>query len=427
MNVVALGRNASIRFLEVAMLTVGMVRGLLAGCVGALLSLQSPAMGQMSHEHGSERACAEATLRCASKVTPTFAPDGTLWLAWAAGGKVSVARSPDLGRTFTAAVSVNPEPLALDWGPDARPKIAIDREGTVVVAFAIFKDKAFNGQVLYSRSTDGGRSFATPVPITDNPESQRFEAIALDGDGTLFAAWLDKRNRVPAKARSEDYVGAGLAFSWSNDHGMTVSESRIAQDNTCECCRLGIAFAGRGRPVIAFRNVFGGTVRDHAVMTFADARTPGPIYRVSVDDWKTDICPHHGPSLAISADGSYHVTWFTNGSVRKGLFYARSSDGGHTFSNPVPVGRPDRSPSHPYLIAANGALWLVWKEFDGEKTRVPAMTSQDNGLTWSTPSVVAETSNASDHPLLVANGQRVFLSWQTQSEGFRFIPLEDVP
>ena len=154
MNVVALGRNASIRFLEVAMLTVGMVRGLLAGCVVALLSLQSPAMAQMSHEHGSERACAEATLRCASKVTPTFAPDGTLWLAWAAGGKVSVARSPDLGRTFTAAVSVNPEPLALDWGPDARPKIAIDRDGRVFVAFAIFKDKAFNGHVLYTHSFD---------------------------------------------------------------------------------------------------------------------------------------------------------------------------------------------------------------------------------------------------------------------------------
>ena len=44
------------------------------------------------------------------------------------------------------------------------------------VAFAVFKDKAFNGQVFYSHSSDGGRSFAAPVPITANPESQRFEA-----------------------------------------------------------------------------------------------------------------------------------------------------------------------------------------------------------------------------------------------------------
>jgi hypothetical protein len=220
------------------------------------------------------------------------------------------------GRTFTPPVAVNQKPLELDWGPDARPKIAVDRDGRIFGAFAIFKDKAFNGQGLYTRSTDSGRTFAPPVPITANTESQCFEGLALDADGALFAAWLDKRNRVPAKARNETYVGAALAFAWSNDHGATVSDTRIAQDHTCECCRLGIAFAGPGRPVIAFRNVFDGTVRDHAVMTFADRSTPGPVYRISVDDWKTDACPHHGPSLALSAAGTYHVTWFTSGTVR---------------------------------------------------------------------------------------------------------------
>ena len=92
-------------------------------------------------------------------MTPTFAPDGALWLAWAAAGKVSVARSLDLGRTFTPPVAVNEEPLNLDWGPDARPKIAVDKDGRVFVAFAIFKDKAFNGQVLYARSLGRGPQF----------------------------------------------------------------------------------------------------------------------------------------------------------------------------------------------------------------------------------------------------------------------------
>ena len=230
---------------------------------------------------------------------------------------------------------------------------------------------------------------------------------------------------MPAKARDETYVGAALAFAWSNDHGSIISETRIAQDNTCECCRLAIAFVAPGRPAIAFRNVFGGTVRDHAVMTFLDPQTPGPIHRISVDDWKTDVCPHHGPSLAISADGTYHVTWFTDGLARKGLFYARSSDGGATFSEPMPVGRSDRNPAHPYLIAVKGALWLVWKEFDGEKTTVSVMTSHDDGRTWSAAKIVAETSNASDHPLLLSRGGRVFLSWQTQAEGYRVISLED--
>jgi hypothetical protein len=404
-----------------------MVRLLMTAAIAVLLLRPEAATAQMSHNHGGKQDCNEPTLKCATKATPTFAPDGALWLAWAAAGKVSVARSLDLGRTFTPPVAVNQEPLDLDWGPDARPKIAVDKDGRVFVAFAIFKDKAFNGQVLYARSSDGGRSFEAPLLITASAESQRFEAIELDTDGSLFAAWLDKRNRVPVKARNETYIGAALAFAWANDHGGVVSQTRIAYDNTCECCRLGIAFAGPGRPVVAFRNVFDSTVRDHAVITFSDPWTPGPVHRISVDNWKTDACPHHGPSLAISPDGAYHITWFTNGLVRKGLFYARSADGGGTFSEPMPVGRPDRNPSHPYLIAAKDALWLAWKEFDGERTTVPVMISHDNGRTWSTPNVAADTSNASDHPLLVTDGTRVFLSWQAQRDGYRFMPLEDVP
>jgi hypothetical protein len=117
----------------------------------------------------------------------------------------------------------------------------------------------------------------------------------------LFAAWLDKRKRALARAKGDAYTGASLAFAWSKDGATTFSEARIAKDGTCECCRLALAFSGAGRPVVMFRNIFGKSERDHAVMTFADPATPGPIYRVSVDDWDTDICPHHGPSLSLDA------------------------------------------------------------------------------------------------------------------------------
>jgi hypothetical protein len=256
------------------------------------------AVAQMAHGHDSAQPqCAEPALRCASTATPVFAPDGSLWLAWAAAGWVSVAHSTDLGRSFTPAVKVNREPLRLDSGPDERPKIAVDNAGRVVVAYAIFKDSAFNGQVFYTHSSDGGATFAPSRPITDDPESQRFEAIAFDPEGALFAAWLDKRKRAPARAKGEAYAGASLAFAWSKDGAVTFSDARIAKDNTCECCRLGIAFAGVGRPVVLFRNIFGESVRDHAVTTFADPMTPGPIYRVSVDASRPiDVCPHHGPS-----------------------------------------------------------------------------------------------------------------------------------
>jgi hypothetical protein len=399
---------------------------LCTGAAVAEMAQAGTAQAEMAHHHGAQADpnCTDTHLACAIQATPTFTADGTLWLAWAANGIVSVAHSSDLGRTFSTPVAVNAQPLDLDWGPDARPQIVVDGAGRVFVAFTRFKDQKFNGQVLYTRSIDGGRSFATPTPMTTDQESQRFVALALDADGSLFAAWLDKRNRAAAAARGEKYVTAALAFAWSYDHGATLSDARIALDNTCECCRLAVAFAAPGRPVVAFRNVFDCMVRDHAVITFTDPQTPGPPNRVSVDDWKTDVCPHQGPSLAIAADGSYHVAWFTNGTARSGLFYASSIDGGRTFSRPMPLGNAARNPSRPFLLAAHDSLWLAWKEFDGERTTVLTMISRDAGRSWSGPKAVAETGNASDHPLLVTNGTQVFLSWQTRAEGYRLLPLE---
>jgi hypothetical protein len=381
----------------------------------------------MSHQHASEAACEETTLRCASKVTPAFGPDGTLWLAWMAGGQVSVASSKDAGRSFSPPMQATRGNLNLDWGPDARPKIAIAPDGTIALAFSVFRDKAFNGEVLYSRSIDGGKSFAPPRPITSNAESQRFEAVALDADGSVFAAWLDKRGRIPAQQKGEKYDGAGLFFASSHDGGATYSDARLASDNTCECCRLGLAFAGPGRPVVVFRNIFEGGVRDHAVMTFADPTTPGEVRRVSTDDWQIAACPHHGPSLAISAAGSYHVTWYTSGKARKGLFYARSDDQGRTFSSPLAIGRPDRNPTRPYVLAAPSGFTLAWKEFDGEKTTVNVMHSHDDGKSWSKPEAIATTTDTSDHPLLVSDGHRTFLSWMTKADGYRFQPIKEQP
>lgn len=359
--------------------------------------------------------------------TPAFAPDGTLWLVRARSGRIVVSRSSDLGQTFSPEVAVTAEPMNLDWGPDARPHIAVDSTGNVVVTFAIFQDKRFNGRAFFARSTDGGQHFSAPRPLTGDATSQRFERLAIDPAGRPFAAWLDKRNVAPAKAAGRSYAGAALAYAWSDDHGGSFEDSRIAVDNTCECCRLGVAFAGPGQPVVVFRNIFEGSVRDHAVVGLRPDGSAGPLRRVSVDDWKIDACPHHGPSLAITPDGAQHVAWFTDGAARKGLFYARADSGEASFGPPRALSSPERLPSRPYLLAAGGAIHLTWKEFDGTEVRVLWQVSRDSGRTWTAPQAVARTDDASDHPLLLGRGDRAYLSWLTRTEGFRLIPLEDKP
>ncbi|MDP1908621.1 MAG: sialidase family protein, partial [Hyphomicrobium sp.] len=168
---------------------------------------------------------------------------------------------------------------------------------------------------------------------------------------------------------------------------------------------------------------FDGGIRDHAVITF-DGTTPGPLERVSDDDAKLDACPHHGPSIAIAPDGTYHVTWFALGRKLKGLYYARSEDGGKHFSTPMPLGDGARQMSRPYVLAGADGVTLAYKTFDGERTTIEVKSSRDGGKTWSAAQVAAGTDAASDHPQLISDGKSTYLSWMSRNEGYRLIPLE---
>ena len=392
--------------------------------VAAFISATPSAFAHGDTKHApAAAACNTTALACASIATGTFDPDGKLWVTWNAGGRISVASSTDLGKTFSDPVTLPKTELPLDEGPDARPKIAVGQGGRVIVTYAS-RDEKYNGHAFIARSSDGGKTFSAPQPITSNSPSQRFETAALDPDGRAFVAWIDKRNAASAKKSGKPYAGAALAFAWDDKPGGTLQPATIAKDNTCECCRIALAFAGSGRPAILFRNIFDGGIRDHAVITFEDDKTPGSVYRLSDDDAKIDACPHHGPSLAIGRDGVYHATWFAIGRKLKGLYYARSEDGGKTFSMPMRLGSPNTQTSRPYVLAAHGLVYLAYKSFDGSMTTVDLMTSRDQGKTWSAPRSIAMTHDASDHPLLIASPAGAYLSWQTLQEGYRVVPLE---
>ena len=379
--------------------------------------------GQHMHHHAPPpAACQTTALACASVATGTFAPDGKLWLIWAAGGRVSLASSTDAGKTFSESKTLPPTALPLDDGPDARPKIVASQGGRLVLTYAT-RDENYNGHAFIVQSTDDGKTFSERRPVTSGSPSQRFETVALDSDGRAFAAWIDKRNVAAAKAENKPYAGAALAFAWADRPGGTLAAATIARDNTCECCRIAVAIAGPGKPVVLFRNIFDGGIRDHAVITFSGA-VPGPLYRVSDDDAKIDVCPHQGPSLAIGKDGTYHATWFAVGRKLKGLYYAHSGDGGKTFSEPMLLGGATSQTSRPYVLAEGNTVYLAYKSFDGTTTSIDLMTSLDSGKTWSKPRTVAMTEDASDHPLLIANQTTAYLSWLTVKEGYRLIALE---
>lgn len=406
----------------------------LAGCSsrpagGAATVAASFDRGHDAHpEHGAspERAALRrAVLGPSADVsrtpTPAFDARGRLWLAWVEGRHVLVSSSKDLGRTFAPAVTVNAVPEDVDANSESRPKIAAGRGGEIYVTYTRLGARRYTGDVRFSRSTDGGRTFAPPVTLNDDhlDTGHRFDALAVRPDGTVFVSWIDKRDLEAAGM----HAGAAVYYTVSRDAGRTFEPNRRLASDVCECCRLAPAFDTDSRLTLAWRAVLPGGVRDHAIGWISRDGSAASPERATVEGWKIDACPHHGPSLAISADGTYHLVWFTGEGPRgAGAFYAFSLDRGRTFSAPRRLGLASGE-AHGMVVAAGRHVFLAWKQRDEAGSAVYVQRSDDDGVNWSEPEKVLSTSGSSDHPQLTASPTGVFLSWFTTKEGYRLAPL----
>ena len=392
------------------------------------ISIQANAqMEQLSHSamSGSKKSvstCQGSGLDCANAATPFFTADGKLLLAWTASGVVSVAQSMDGGKSFSPAVKIAEHGKALDTGSDARPQIVSDSKGNVFLAYAFFKDSQWNAQINSVRSNDAGNTFTAPQSLVQDGSSQRFPSALLKSDDSIFISWIDKRLVAAAKQKGAPRLGGSIAYSTSYDGGKTFQTEKFANESSCECCRIGASLDPKNQAVIAYRAIFPGGIRDQATQLIT-AKGAEPIRRVADDDWKTDACPHHGPTIAVSGSGKFHVAWFTQGTKRAGVFYANSSNQGISYSNPVRIGAEGSNVARPYLLAIDRQVWLVWKEFDGTASSVYLKHSQDDGVSWSEPKVLAKTTAYSDHPLLLRQEQTVYLSWLTRADGYQLLKV----
>ncbi len=66
---------------------------------------------------------------------------------------------------------------------------------------------------------------------------------------------------------------------------------------------------------------------------------------------------------------------------------------------------------------------LVWLEYDGKQSVIQLMKSNDGGRTWGQPEVIASTEKSADRPFLLKHDDQAYLAWQTEQQGFQFIPI----
>lgn len=322
---------------------------------------------------------------------------------------VILQRSDDDGVTWQPAIRVTtkPEPVSADG--ENRPKLAFGPRNEIYVTWTSPTSQKFTGDIRFARSLDGGKRWAEPSVVHRDRQliTHRFESMLVDGAGRVWVAWIDKRDLGGARAARRDYAGAAVYYAYSDDRGATWQGDYKLADHSCECCRIALALDAKGRATAMWRHVFPPNERDHAFAVLQPEGRNVVVERVTTDRWKIDACPHHGPSVAVAANGTRHAVWFNQVNGEGRAFYGRLTGSAPEGVQALPAGA-----MHADIAIRGNMLAIVWKRFDGTATRVESWLSNDGGRHFTAgPSL--QTQGESDQPRVLSNDASMLIVWRT--------------
>jgi hypothetical protein len=212
-----------------------------------------------------------------------------------AGGEVYVLWSNLSGSYFETSVSrdggVNFEPARKGLVfQNVDPLNGNLRRGFVLAAFAADPQKPQtlyvvwddgrlgNADVLFTRSTDGGKTWSQPVVINGVSDNDQFQPwLAVNNAGEIFVQWFDRRDD-PEDLRVHTYAAR------STDGGVTWSELRVT--DTASDPTVGLPLAGE----VGFYGDYQALVADESgVQLFWNETRDGSqeVYtaRIKPDQW----------------------------------------------------------------------------------------------------------------------------------------------
>lgn len=244
-----------------------------------------------------------------------------------------------------------------------RRGVRLIESGDAILASAVVRGEDGSQNLLVTRSTDLGQTWAEPSRLNSVNDSARegLHGVASLG-GRVAIVWLDVRS------------GSHEVFmSVSRDAGKTFGDDvlvyRSPDGSVCECCAPSVSFDSIGRIVVMFRNQIAGVRDIHVISSRDGGASFDSLRKLGTGSWQASSCPMDGGSL-VNAGGALLSVFQREGKVvRVDLSNGREqqlAEGAGVFAAPMKL--PQGFGIASVYTASDGTLSLSQARIDATET-----------------------------------------------------------
>jgi len=263
--------------------------------------------------------------------------------------------------------------------------------------------------VRLSYSKDGGKTWSPSfLPHHDGTKTEHGFASLFSMPSGLGLIWLDGRAMTPGDHGGHGGGAMSLRYGAFDAGWKQVADSPVDL-KVCECCPTAAAMTADG-PIVAFRNLGDGDIRDIAVSRLQNGAWTQPV-EVGNDRWQLAACPVNGP--ALSARGrDVAIAWFSGSNNQNRAMLAFSSDAGRTFTAPVRIDAKGSLGRVDVELLENGSAAASWIEHAAGVAGLRMATFNRSGMS-SAPVTVApmRTDRSSGYPRIAGGRGELVIAW----------------
>src|SRR5882724_10834604 len=327
---------------------------------------------------------------------------GTIYMVWSDNGtngsSILFSSSSDGGATFSA-----PKSISNPGGNSFNPRFKVDSLANINV---VWQDSASgSADIFFARSSDGGANFSTPVNLSNDSPASSGQQVTADSAGNIFVVW-----------ETDSGGSRGILLSRSLDGGVTFSGPLMVSTNSSGSVSPQIAVDLAGNISVVWED----DISPSSDISFSHSSDHGATFSPP-QSLSHNVGNSNNAQIAVDLAGNINVVWQNTSPGNFDIFFTRSTDGGQNFSALLNVSNSPGASRTPRIATdLGGNINVLWADNvpPATNTHIYFARSSNGGASFSAPSSVSNGAGISTNPwLAIDNSGNINLVWDDTTPG----------